>query len=627
MEKWMPEKDANKAEILYRFNYADSWRKPFEEKAIEHYKLYEGYRKEVDEDHAGRSNLHIPRTYEQIDAWRSRVVKTYFSSRPYVDFSPIPTQTELINPELLAQKQQSASIAAALVDMQLVKNNIITKFYDFVTSLLIFPAAIMSIGWRYEKKKVKRKLRVPVLRDNGDGMIDSDGEVAVTEEFDAVLFDDNEIQNVDFFDFWVDPRGQDLDSCRFVFHREWATQEQIEDMLATLKKANNGKIYDADFDALRGGGNGTEEGRWDRLWEIDMAPETQQGYQKDDRLELFEVLHYWEDNRHAIIINRAEMAYDGENPYWRHRKKPFILQSFEPMPNEIYGRSAIHYIQDLQEELNTLRNQRVDNISFALNKMWKVRKGADINENELVSRPFGIIHVDSMDDVEEFKMTDITGSVFNDEAILKQDMEGAIGVPAVVRGADPSRRETATEVVTKTTNSAVRFDVKIMTFQDSCLARLYMLMDLNNQQFIDEPRVVKLFDEAGLTAWRSADPQDLIGEHDYTPGGSATDPSANKETRRSQLNQLMPILLGANIPWVNKEKLIKIWLQSFDIRGIEQIILTPEEMAEQQAQMMQQMMAAQMMAGGGGGQGGGQQQGAGPPNQQSQPGVPQPPTG
>ena len=56
----------------------------------------------------------------------------------------------------------------------------------------------------------------------------------------------------------------------------------------------------------------------------------------------------------------------------------------------------------------------------------------------------------------------MTSSAFQDEAIIKQDMENALGVPSVVRGVDPARRETATEVVTKASNASVKFDVKVL---------------------------------------------------------------------------------------------------------------------------------------------------------------------
>lgn len=66
--------------LLQKFNYAESWRRQYDEVAVECYKQYVGYRPPPDEEHIGRSNLHIPRTYEQIDALRSRFIKSFFSS-------------------------------------------------------------------------------------------------------------------------------------------------------------------------------------------------------------------------------------------------------------------------------------------------------------------------------------------------------------------------------------------------------------------------------------------------------------------------------------------------------------------------------------------------------------------
>ena len=169
-------------------------------------------------------------------------------------------------------------------------------------------------------------------------------------------------------------------------------------------------------------------------------------------------------------------------------KKPFAVSSYEPLPNEFYGMSAVELVADIQEEINTHRNQRIDNISLVMNKMWKVKRGADIDESELVSRPHGIIHVDDMGDIEEFRMTDVTGSSYAEEQMSKTDMENTLGVPAVVRGADSSRRETATEIVTKTSNAGIRFDVKIMLFESTFFKRIARLMDLNNQQFVDEEK-------------------------------------------------------------------------------------------------------------------------------------------
>lgn len=589
---------ARTAELISRFNYADSFRKQYEAKAIEFYKSYIGHRDRPKIE--GRSNLHIPRTYEIIDSIRSRFVRSFFSTRPYIDFLPMPRHGG--TPEEMILRGEKAKVAAAIVDEQLDRNQITKKFYDFITSVLVFPVGILSVGWKYDERLVKRKIEIPIYQLDmfGNPVLDGEtGEPIVEDvttqvvEVPHVVWDDNEIKNVDFFDFWPDPRGQDLDSCRFVYQREWLNEEQLEDRLAIMHESGIGTVFPLDWEELRSTSSG-EEGRHERLTAIGITPETGEGFWSGEdqrgmrKGKLYEVLHYWEDERHAILINRKHLAYEGDNPYWRHQKKPFVVAPFEPLPNEFYGMSAVQVIHHLQEELNTNRNQRIDAVSMVLNRMWKVRRSADIDESELVSRNHGIVHVDEPDDVTWFEQSEVPHSSYTDEQVIKLDMENAVGTPSIVRGVDPVRAETATEIVTKSSNAGMRFDVKIMLFETMGIKRLAMLMDLNNQQFIDGERLVRVFGEEPAAQWVTVAPHELVGEFDYRPGGSNVDPGANKELRREQLNQVMGAVLSTGNPYVDRYELTKMWLESYDIRNVEKILL-PREVVEQQMQQQQMM--------------------------------------
>ncbi len=590
------------AELLQRFTYAESWRQQYDDRALSWYKLYVGWRKDLPPELAGRSNLHIPRTYEEIDTLRSRFMKALFSSRPYIDFSPRPQNA---NPGLIAELEAKAKLAGSLVDDQL--NALVPSFYDFITCFLVYPAAIASVGWKYRTRKVKTRNPIPVQgwAVLPDGSIGMETRIEMQEETqEAIEYDGNDIQPIDFFDFWPDPRGKDIDSCRFVFHREWCTEKELKDRLELLKKAGGGKVYQpTDWEALATAGSNLQDGREDRLASVGLGNESGQGYWKEPRKGyLMELLHYWEDDRHAIIVNRHELVYDGQNPYQRHGKKPFIATSFEPLPGEFYGISAVQLLEHLQHELNTNRNQRIDNVSMVLNRMWKVRKDADINENELVSRPHGVIWVERPDDVTEVATGDVTGSAYNEETIIKQDMENVIGVPAVVRGAEKGGKQTATEVVTQNTSAGFRFDTKVMLYEALCLKRMAYLMDCNNQQFIDDARLVQVYGDLGME-WRQVNPWELIGEHDYSPAGSSVDPMANKEIRRQQLNELLQIAAGNQLvsQYVNIPELVKMLFQAYDIRAVDKLLLSPEEIAlKQQQDMMLQTAQGQPGTGVGG---------------------------
>lgn len=584
-------REERQAELLARFHYAESWRSQYDERAVEWYKLYVGFTKEVE----GRSNLHIPRLYEQLDTIRARIFKSFTATRPYIDFIPMPTG--LTAEAIKSLNAEKATIAAALVDAQLERNGWQRLLYDYLTSLLVFPAAILAVGWRFERRPVRRRITQPVL-DAVTGALVGLAVVETTSE--ETVWDDNELNLVDFFDFWPDPRGRDLDSCRFVFQREFATAKEIEERLEVLAQAGQGEVYPVNWEDLKSAAEGLEEGRWERLSAVGLAPETSEGpWSREEgdaqRGHLHEVLHYWQDDRHALLIDRTALAYDGANPYWRHSSKPYVVSTWEPLPNEFYGLSAAQILEHLQHELNTTRNQRIDNVSMVINRMWKVRRSADIDESELVSRPHGAIYVDNPDDVEPLLTPDVTASAYNEEMIIKQDMENAVGTPPVVRGASAQRGETATEVVTKTSNAEIRFAVKIALVEALGLKRLARLMDLNNQQFIEGPRLVKVWatdtDAKHAFQWRLVQPGELIGEYDYRPSGSNADPAANKEVRRQQLTQVMQIVLATQNPFVDKYELTKAWLEAFDLRNVEKLLLPKEE-------VMAQLQAAQAVLAG-----------------------------
>jgi len=360
-------------------------------------------------------------------------------------------------------------------------------------------------------------------------------------------WDDNEIINVDFFDFWIDPKATDIDNARFVYQREIVTRGQIEDLMVTLSESQSGDVFQLDWEALKDkGAEWAHEGRFERLSEVGVSISSDDGDWPEGvrRGELFELLHYWEDDRHAILVNRDQLLFDGMNPYWRHSKKPFVFQSWEPLPNEPYGLSAMDIIRHLNEELNTNRNQRIDNVSLVLNRMWLVRKNADIDESELVSRPHGIVRVDDIhNDIRELSMSDVTASTYNDEAIIRRDAENALGTPALVRGATDATRQTATEATIKNASAGIRFDTKIVLFDTLGLKRMAELMDLNNQQFVTTPRAVKVFSHDEVMSWKLVSP---MRSSENTSTGPDRALSTRQRTKRCAGRSLRRLLRSSS---------------------------------------------------------------------------------
>lgn len=577
-------------EQIRLFEAFDSYRSQWDDRAVKWYKKLIGYKKELDEDDP-RSDLHIPRTYQIVDTIRARMVMAFFKNHPYIDFVAQPSQQTRFS---MQQSEDKAEIASALVDEQLRKNDIVAKFYDYITSLLVFPKGVLGVGWRYEEDYVKKKVPVPEIIQTQYGPQYTGNYVYQVKESRETVWDDNEIVNIDYFDFWPDPKGSTIDDCRGVFQREFVTYEELLQKLNFLDSLDEGNIYlesEQELEDIQGASS-LEYGRDQRMAEVGISDNKMDvfSYSQEEDVNKnaeFELLHYWEDNRHAITVNRQKTVYDGPSPYWRHRKKPFVCASYDRLPNEFYGLSAVQVINDLQEEENTIHNQRTDNVNFILNKMWKARRGADIDESDLVSRPHGVVWLDNLDDVDTFDMPDVAASSFQTQNIISQVMENTLATPPVIRGAESSGDKTATETMKQSNNAGMRFDVKLNLFRDLNIKRLAYLMDMNNQQFIDSNRLVRLEMEDTIK-WRNVNPGEFIGEFDYRPAGANTDPAANKQARREQLSQMMTFLMQAGVPFVNYHELIKEWLESFDIENPKKFIV-PKEQWQQQQQIINQM--------------------------------------
>jgi hypothetical protein len=568
--------------ILTDLDISQDYRLPYEIQAIQGYKQYLGYRKIL--KNKDRSNLHIPVMYRIEDTVRSRIVKTVAGNRPYVD--AVIKASSGMSPELMADNEEKAKIPAALIDMQLEQNRFAQMVYDFTTAKLNFPAAIMGLCWRYDEEKVKKRVQMEALGIKFP--------LVVTKESKEVTYDDNELIYVDFFDYWPDPWGGSLDVRQHSYgiHREWLTKEQIERKLEFYKRQGIGEVFmPTGQDWKNIADIEIPDNRFDRISAINMPVPDNQSIQSDGkgnyRNMRYALYNYWTKDGLKCLINKTFVPFVGENPYWRHRQIPFMMQSYEQLPGEVYGRSLAFFEYHLQEELNTIVNQRIDNISLVINCMWKKKRGTSVDESQLVSSPGGFIELDNMDDVAQLVFNDVTATAWNHQQDIIRQMEDAVGSPAIVQGIDAGSSQTATEITSQNSNASIRFDVKVIVDSDAW-KRLFGMMDMNNQQFITDERMVKIFGQQGAKdEWRKIGPLDLVGfERDYQMSNARVDPAANKEVRRQQLWEALAQGKQAGLS-LDFDALAFEWLKTFDFSNPEKYRLQPEQIRAQVTQTIQ----------------------------------------
>jgi hypothetical protein len=555
------------------------------------YKRWKNYVDELIDPQTGkvvtdRSNISIPYTFTQVETILPRLVETLFSARPYMRV--LEREPSDLN---------SAKNMETMLDWQMNERfDIQDIFHHGLKECCIYGTSVAYTGWKWEEKQIIKKQQVPVmdidpmtgkeLTDPETGeplpIYDDYGE-PVTDwqpmKVNEITYDDPELKFIDLGLFYVDPSATDINDARYCGHDDFMTKEELQ------KLVDQG-IYKIDWKKVAKEKN-TNKARDFRLSQIGM-PTSDDQIEESDEDALYRVTHYWEDDKHAVLINRSYLAMDGDNQFW-HKEKPYKKGVYTLVPHEFYGMGIVELLEDLQDELNTERNMRIDFRAFLLRRMFKVRRGARIDKKQLKWRQGGIVEVDEMDDVAEFGVNDNSGSSFANESTIKQDMRDATGGHDVVMGM-AGNRETATTTMTKDNNASVRFRLIITSLEKRLLVGVTRLMMQMNQQFIDTPKWIRVTGADGNSVPRQMAPEEIQGEFDLIAAGSSVEPLANKEAYKQRMIELYNITGADPLYQMFPEKrvaLLRKVFEAFDLKDVNLLIPTDEEFMAMQQQLMQ----------------------------------------
>lgn len=531
--------------VVDDFNKADDARKPYEEKWLRFYRFYRNY-KEKRTDY--KSNLFIPYTFSVIETVLPRIISTLFATRPYIGY--LPTSSDSVD---------RAHNMESLVDYQLVqKIGFITVASEWIKEALIYGTGILKVGWQFEESEVIKPEPIKFLG------ISLGSRPTLTTD---ITKDEPLVESIDIFDFYASPGATDIDSADYVIHKVVRSK-------AYLKKMEEQGIY-SNIDDIED--ESAETGIDTRMGEIGESSGDKKG------VTLYE---YWTDDRVITVANKSVVIRNIENPYW-YRRKPFIRIVDTIDPHNFYGIGEIEPIEDLQASLNTIRNMRMDNINLIINRMFTILRHANIDEEQLIARPGGFIEVDDHDDIQPLKLDNVTSASYNEDELIRNDMDITSGVNDYVRGTNPDRRETATtsSVLSQASNERIRLKSTIM--EDMGLRRLGLWLAALNMQFIDRPYTVRLLGDGGVDFTELTN-DDINGDFDVMPLGSSVDPVVNKAARLNSLIQLYQVFKDNQ--FVNQVEFTKKILEAADIKDANVLMLqtdmTPPDMPIQDEQLI-----------------------------------------
>lgn len=532
--------------IIDRFNAAEDAMDQRHNEWLDFYELYRCYRQR---DTNAFSNLFVPETFISIEQVLPRLVSAIVSASPTASVHPLkPSDVE------------SAKLIEQLHNYQLNKMQFKRKLTPTLKSSLIFGTGVMKSQWTNQ-------------------MIEVDGQK--TEKYAGPSLD-----YVSPFDIMPDPHASSKDDADYIMQQYFVTKKTLEDWERKGKvgtEANGQPISDVTSMSRRRNSNRGEDWQERKLNTIGKRT----GGSRDTTRDWVWIVEYWDsiNDRFAMVANQNNLIKNEDNPYWANTIPFFFFRDY-PLGDEFWGMGEVEVIQDLQEEINTQRNQRIDARSLSLNPILQVSQGAMIENDEIVFEP-GRIWRTEPGAVQPFAIPDTGTASVEEEQIASQNIKEAVSVTDVIRGQQGTNfPETATGVNTLDTNASTRFNMKVRNYEEP-LQNMFEHQVMMNQQNIDRERVIrvtgelpdrveKLSEDVEPYKFLKVQPQDVPNFYDYEIRGAE---SITKIQRQQRFIQLLQIGSKFTSEFNVKETIRRLF-ESMEVEDVDRLMTVPQEQIE-----------------------------------------------
>lgn len=535
------------------FKNSESYQDAYFKKFKQYYQLYRAYQEEADKREDG-SNLFIPYIFNIVENAFPKITKSLFSVRPYLPYMPVNKK----DPEAARKATNMTNLVEWELDNKMRGRTI---YNEILRNTCLYGCGISKQTWKLEERTVVKRVDQTSMQTDEETGLTVPVTSKVPEEVVEVVYDAPVMTNVPLEDFFFDPYATTIDNAAYCIHRYFLPMYVVLDMCNKAQLT----ISAADLkEKLESGSSTTNE--YDKSANIGMSS-------KPNRKNEIEVWEYWTNDIKCLILNRNIVGLVSNNPYW-HRRKPFSKWECIPVSGEFYGIGIVEMCSNLQIELNTTRNQRIDNVSFALNRMYTILRTANIDVAQLKSRPNGFIEVDDHDDLHELPVYEVKDSGFTEETIIKNDMDVTSGVYNYTRGEPADRRETATTASILSQAGNDRFESQVLEigwggFSDSALQLAWL-----NRQYIDTETEITVVGDNGQTTDTTINQDDIDIDLQIVPAPSSLFSAANKQIQQNSLVQLSNILV--NNPIVNQQEFLKRVFEAFDFSNPDVLLATQQ---------------------------------------------------
>lgn len=496
---------------------------------------------------------------KEIQSWQANVFIPYINA---VVETLMPRILDA-RPEFSVQgrtqdDQPSAEKLQGLIAFTWEISQMDTVSEDLVRSALIYGNAFLQVGW---KKSEEEKLFLVTK--------DFNSKKPAWKKEKRVKYDAPFAACVDNYALWYDHRNIPRASKQYWFKRSVMTGEEIKQTYPYHDKARLDLALHSsdkelkDYAAVRyeikkkhtkvgkNADAGASGGRSDTYENVG-----------DPDLEMHEVFEWTRpfDDAFAVMVNKVPILKGGSIPIpYDFKEAPFINIPYLRLPHEFEGVGVPVLLESPQNMLNMIKNQRLDAVSMSIHKMWVVSPAANVDNSQLVVRPFGIIYSVDPQGVREVQFSDINASAYREEELLKSDLKYASGVDDFSM-ANGGGAGSATEIrhLRESTLERVRLFVNHLGDGYSTMMRMWIDM---YRQFFTAELTARITGEDGRKVFLPIEKGDLMGYYDFVASVIPSIAGKNDVDKKQGMDLFQ---LLSPLEFIDAEKLTGKILQSWN---------------------------------------------------------------
>ena len=348
--------------------------------------------------------------------------------------------------------------------------------------------------------------------------------------------------------------GDDLNALPWMQHRMFLSEDELRQRVALGR-------FDADVvnEMFRVGQPANPDQPETDSHEVRQSQAAAEGVEADgassvkaDLYEILEDYRRWDVNNDGVseeIISWScpsklpgrLLGWDYLDNVYAHGRRPFRVGRFLPIPFRFYGIPLAEMIRGIQDEINTIRNQRVDYGTLQNLPFYFYRASATTPPITQPTKPGAGIPVDNpRQDImfPEWRGQAAFGS--NEELMLRQDFERLSGLTDLSLGRQPNRvgaTRTAKGTQTLLSEAGLRLKMALEGFQRFWIGVFSDILALD-QEYLPPEQEFRVTGQRP-TVMRVKDRTELRGQYDLRLATTVD------QLNRDQMRQDATVLLQA----------------------------------------------------------------------------------